>query len=119
VVVATVAAVDARFEANEFGDHLIVSNVQLAVEETMKGPAARQLVMDLEGGTVGDITLEVSDLPKLRRGERAVFFLARNRAGRLVPHLRRQSILELDAQQRVAGTGVSLGEVREQVRNAR
>jgi hypothetical protein len=120
VVVATIVAADARYEANEFGDHLIVSKVRLAIEETLKGPSARELAMDLEGGTVGDVTLAVSDLPKLERGERAVFFLAKSRTtGRLVPHLRGQSILKLDKAQRVTGTDVTLAEVREQVRNAR
>jgi hypothetical protein len=119
VVVATVVAADARYEANEFGDHLIVSRVQLSVEETLRGPAVKSMAIDLEGGTVGDVTLEVSDLPKLQRGERAVFFLAKNRAGRLVPHFRAQSILKLDGKQRVMGTDVTLLEVRAQVRSAR
>lgn len=119
VVVATVAAVDARYQTNEFGDQLIVSRVTLSVAETMKGGAARALEMDLEGGTIGDLTLTVSDLPVLKRGERAVFFLSPGRSGRLVPHLRGQSILKLDPQQRVVGTDVTLARVREMVRNAK
>jgi hypothetical protein len=119
VVVATVAATEARFETNEFGDRLIVSRVRLAVEEAMKGPGVASMDMDLEGGTVGDITLQVSDLPALRPGERAVFFLSPGRGGRLVPHLRGQSILKLDARQRVAGSDVTLAEIREMVRTAK
>jgi hypothetical protein len=119
VVVATVLASDAHYEANEFGDHIISSRIQLSVEETLRGPAAKALAIYLEGGTVGDITLVVSDLPKLERGERAVLFLAKNRVGRLVPHLRGQSILKLDKAQRVSGTDVTLAEIREHVRNAR
>lgn len=115
VVVATVAAVEAAYQTNEFGDRLIVSRVHLTVDEPMKGGAVRALEMDLEGGTVGEITMTVSDLPALKKGERAVFFLARGRAGRLVPHMRGQSILKLDARQKVAGTNVDLAEVRTMV----
>lgn len=115
VVVATVASLEARWETNDFGDRLIVSKAVLTVDETMKGASAELVEMDIEGGTVGEITLKVSDLPALSRGQRAVFFLARGRNGRMVPHMRGQSILALDAQQRVAGTDVSLGEVRSEV----
>ena len=119
IVVATVAAVDPRYGVNEFGDQLILSHVELQVDETLKGNAADRLSMELEGGTVGDITLSVSDLPTLRPGERGVFFLSKNRAGRLVPHLRGQSILKLDEREVVRGTTVPLADIRRQVHSAR
>lgn len=119
VVVATVAAVEPRYGSNEFGDQLIVSDVVLQVDETLKGDAVARMSMQLEGGTVGDMTLTVSDLPTLRAGERGVFFLARNRAGRFVPHLRGQSILKLDDRQMVRGTSVPLDDIRHQVHAAR
>lgn len=119
VVVATVSSVQAGYQTNEFGDRLIVSRVTLEVTEVMKGGVARALEMDLEGGTVDGITLAVSDLPALRRGEQAVFFLSPGRSGRLVPHLRGQSILKLDANRKVAGTDVDLAEIRAAVQGAR
>jgi len=45
---------------------LIVSTVVLDVVETLKGPAAPTLNVSVEGGTVGDLTLTVSDLPSLQ-----------------------------------------------------
>lgn len=119
VVVATVADVEAAYQTNEFGDRLIVSRVVLDVTEAMKGAGSRRIEMDLEGGTVGEITLKVSDLPALKKGELAVFFLARGKGGRLVPRFRGQGILKLDARQKVAGTDVDLSEVRALVQGAR
>lgn len=118
VVVATVTDVTAAWQTNEFGDQLIVSNVQLHIEESLKGGPARSLNMDLIGGTVGDITLEVSSLPQLARGERAVFFLEATPNGRLVPHRRGEGILKLDPQNRVRGSDLDLTRIREMVASA-
>src|SRR6185436_13518361 len=85
VVVAQVRDVQSRFATNRFGDQLIVSDVELDVAETLKGPATATMRVAIEGGTVGDLTLKVSDLPSFRPGERAVFFLD-NENGTLVPH---------------------------------
>jgi hypothetical protein len=87
VVVAVVAETTARYERNEFGDELIVTCARLRVEEAIKGPAA-PVTLALEGGTVDGVTLRVSRLPTLGRGERAVFFLEPGRAGEFRPHLR-------------------------------
>ena len=113
VVVATVTDVTAAWQTNELGDQLIVSNVRLDIEETLKGGPARSLNMELIGGTVGDITLEVSSLPQLARGERAVFFLEAAPSGRLVPHRRGEGILKLDPQNRVRGSSLDLGQIRD------
>lgn len=118
VVVATVGDVTAGWQTNEFGDQLIVSNVTLHVEEALKGGPAQALNMDLIGGTVGDITLEVSSLPRLSRGERGVFFLNADRSGKLVPHLRGQGILKLDSQNRVRGSSLDLTQIKEMAASA-
>jgi hypothetical protein len=55
----------------------IVTTVELAVVETWKGapaPAAR-LVVAQPGGTVGDVTMVVSGMPRFAPGERALVFL--------------------------------------------
>ena len=114
VVVASVSDVTASYETNEFGDQLIVSHLTLHVEESLKGRADKVLSMDIDGGTVGDVTLEVSSLPKLQRGERAVFFLKQNARGKYVPHLRGQGILRLEADGKVRGaTSLTLEQVRQ------
>src|SRR5262245_52433966 len=75
IVVGQVTRVESRFESNQFGDQLIVSDVSLDVLETLKGPDQPEVQIEVEGGTVGELTLKVSDLPVLQRGERGVFFL--------------------------------------------
>jgi hypothetical protein len=115
VVVATVERVAAAFGRNELGDELIVSTVTVRVHETLRGEAQATLAFALEGGTVGDLTLEVSDLPSLVPGERGVFALRRSRGGTgLVPHRRALGILLLDAQGRIPAVG-TLDEVRRAV----
>src|SRR5690606_11254094 len=89
IVVATVANTSSRYVRNEFGDELIVTRAELAVEEAIKG-TAEPAVIEIEGGTVDGITLRVSDLPVLETGERGVFFLTRGRGGAFKPHLRGQ-----------------------------
>ena len=93
VVVATVVEVHSSFERNAYGDQLIVSHALLQIEEAMKGTAAALLPIDVEGGTVGDLTLSVSDLPRINPGDRAVFFLDKSASGTYLPHLRGLGIL--------------------------
>jgi hypothetical protein len=116
VVVAQVMRSDARLQRNRFGDELIVSRVQLHVHEALKGGYAATLVLALEGGTVGEVTMRVSDLPQLEPGERAVFFLERGESDQHVPHLRGQGILKLNDEDRVEGTSLTLDMVRRMAR---
>ena len=124
VVVATVTLVDPVFQSNEFGDRLIISRTHLRVDSILKNASGRgaedqDLVMELEGGTIGDLTLTVSDLPVLKRGERAVVFLRQNSHGGLEPHGRGEGILKLDAADRVTGSAVTLSAIRDAVNAAR
>jgi len=118
VVVARVLDVQARFETNRFGDQLIVSNALLEVLETLKGAPVSTLRVAVEGGTVGDLTLKVSDLPAMRTGDRAVFFLDDDRNGSHVPHDRGRGVLKLDPTDQVEGSTLTLDQVRRQVRGA-
>ncbi len=119
VVVGRVSSVNPQWQVNEFGDRLIVSTVRVSVEETLKGDAQPVLAIEVEGGTIGDLTLHVSDLTTFVPGERAVFYLKRNGRGALVPHLRGQGLLKLDASNRVTGSSLTLGEIRRTVAAAR
>jgi hypothetical protein len=112
VVVATPTALNARWQQNAFGDRLIVSRFTLHVEEKLKGTPAADVLVDLEGGTLDGVTLQVSTLPELAPGERAVFFLDSVAGGAYEPHLRGQGILKLDAQNMVKGSSLSLDEIR-------
>jgi hypothetical protein len=93
VVVGTVARVRPAFGTNEHGDQLIISTVTLRVEESLRGNAADVVSFEIEGGTVGDLSLEVSDLPALRPGDRGVFALRRDTRGSWVPNRRSLGIL--------------------------
>jgi hypothetical protein len=112
VVVATAQHVQPEWRRNSNGDTIITSQILLQVGETLKGSPAMTLIMDLEGGTIGGVTLKVSSLPDLKVGERAVFFLDPNGATSHVPHLKGLGILKLDAQDRVQGSSLNLNEIR-------
>jgi hypothetical protein len=116
VVVATVMSVTPTFETNKWGDRLIVSHADLKVEESLKGNAAQVLSLDVEGGTVGGLTLTVSDMEAIAPGERGVFFVDETRPGTHVPHHRGNGILKLDKAGRVNDSNVTLDDVKRQVR---
>ena len=110
--------VHAQFETNNFGDQLIVSTALVEVLETLKGNPSATLSVSVEGGTVGDLTLKVSDLPAMHTGDRAVFFLDQGAGGNHVPHLRGRGILKLADTDRIEGSTLTLAELRQQVRGA-
>jgi hypothetical protein len=123
VVVATVTRVEPVFQKNEHGDELIVSRTHLRIDTVLKGnrpaPEEEAVVVEVEGGTIGELTLDVSDLPTLERGERAVLFLSKNARGANVPEGRGEGILKLDPSDRVTGTGLTLAEIRAAVERGR
>jgi hypothetical protein len=115
VVVGRVSAVAPVWQVNDFGDRLIVSIVSVVVDETLKGPSQATVDVEVEGGTIGDVTLRVSDLASFVPGDRAVFYLSRSSRGVFVPHLRGQGVLKLDLQDRVPGSSLTLAEIRRTV----
>ena len=118
VVAVTVTDVHSDYGVNDFGDRLILSQVSFRVDETMKGSREATGVVTLEGGTVGDVTLDVSDMPRMEKGQRAVLFLTNSRAGGQVPYRRGAGVLKLDADDRVPGTDLTLDEIRAAVKAA-
>jgi threonine dehydrogenase-like Zn-dependent dehydrogenase len=117
IVVARISDVQSSFATNRFGDQLIVSNAVLEVLETLKGAPEAVTSVTVEGGTVGDLTLRVSDLPQVKEGDRAVFFLDASGNGH-VPHGRGHGILKLDDDDRVEGQNLTLAQVKDAVRGA-
>lgn len=115
VVVGRVASVAPVWQVNKFGDRLIVSVVRVIVTETLKGQALTTLDVEVEGGTIGEITLHVSDQTSFAPGERAVFYLKRAARGMFVPHMRGLGLLKLDASNRVSGSSLTLEEIRREV----
>jgi hypothetical protein len=119
VVLAEVEDVQPRFDQNRHGDRLIVSDVYVRVEEAWKGAQPSSvLIATVEGGTVGELSLRVSDMPALKRGDRAVFFLDQTAPGRYAPHGRGHGVLKLTSDNRAEGTGLTLAQVRQAARAA-
>lgn len=112
VVVGTMVDLNPVFETNQFGDQLIVSKVTLRVDESLKGAADRFLNVSIEGGTIGDLTLDVSDVPAVKRGERATLFLDRVDDGSFVPHDRGFGVMKLDPANRVEDSNLTLEDIR-------
>jgi hypothetical protein len=119
VVVGRVTTVNPVWQTNEFGDRLIVSIVSVAVDETLRGPSQQTVDVEVEGGSIGDLTLHVSDLEPFNPGDRGVFYLRRGSRGSLVPHLRGQGLLKLDRSDRVRGSNFTLADVRREARRVR
>ena len=117
IVVARISDVHAAFATNQFGDQLIVSTAVLEVLETLKGAPGAVTTVTVEGGTVGDLTLRVSDMPFVKEGDRAVFFLDSNGNGH-VPHGRGRGILKLDDDDQVEDSTLDLEQVKAAVRGA-
>jgi hypothetical protein len=103
------------WQVNEFGDRSTSRTVRVVVNETLKGQVLPALDVEVEGGTIGELTLHVSDQTSLAPGDRAVFYLKRTVRGTFAPHLRGLGLLKLDASDRVPGTSLSLEEIRREV----
>ena len=116
VVVGHVSSVMSDWRDNDFGDRLITSILHVTVEETLKGAAQQSVDVEVEGGTIGTLTLRVSDLDTFAAGDRAVFYLTHNRRGALVPHLRGLGLQKIDQAGRIRGSNVTLDQVRRDVR---
>lgn len=103
------------WQVNEYGDRLIVSIVRVTIEETLKGPAATTIDVEIEGGTIDGLTLHVSDQAPFSPGERGVLYLRATPRGTFVPHLRGQSLLKVDASNRVEGSSLTVADIRREL----
>ena len=115
VVVGQVVSVSPAWQINEFGDRLIVSTLRVKVDENLKGSTSAAVDVEVEGGTIGTLTLHVSDQASFVPNERGVFFVRRTPRGTFVAHLRGQSLMKLDASNRIQGMALTLDDVRREV----
>ena len=115
VVVGEVVSVNPAWQVNSFGDRLIVSVVRVNVTETLKGETTPTVDVEVEGGTIGTLTLRVSDQLSFTPGERGTFFLRHNSRGRFIPHLRGQGLIKLDRDNRGPGSSLTLEQIRREV----
>ncbi len=78
-----VAGTIEKMESTWNHDHSrIYTRVTMRVERVLSGQAGRQIVFRIPGGTVGETTVMVSEMPHFRVGEETVVFL-RGTRGRL------------------------------------
>ena len=119
VVIAKTVSVTPTWRTTAHGDRLIVSEVALQVEETLKGTPASVVWLEMEGGTIDGVTLAVSSFTPMKAGERAVFFLDETSSGLHLPHLKGMGIMKVDANDRILGSSLRLEEVRRQVLSVR
>ena len=73
----TVSDVQSQW-VGEGGQRHIVSYVTLEVADGLKGEAGATYTLRMLGGTVGDDTMEVSDSPKFKVGDRNILFVENN-----------------------------------------
>lgn len=118
-VVGKVESVTPRWHRNQWGDELIVSRLIVDVVETLRGAPARKLQIDVEGGTLGGLTLQVGHQVALEAGDRAVFILDEVQPGLHAPRGKTEGLLRLDPHDRVDGTSATLTEIRAAARAAR
>lgn len=83
ILIGVTENVRSRYETNEYGDDLIVSDVRIRPEEILKGRSdSSDIVLNnLIGGTVGNMSLGASHVPVFAQGERVSLFLKQERGG--------------------------------------
>jgi hypothetical protein len=68
-----------RSELSSFeGRPLVYTYVSIRVLDALKGAPGETVELRMLGGTVGDVTLQVSGVPKFKVGERNLFFIEGN-----------------------------------------
>jgi hypothetical protein len=121
IVVGTIERTESLWQTNRFGDELIVTRALADVEETLRGDAQQAIEIEVEGGTIGELTLKVSDVPALSPALRAVFVVDPKAAAAeawadkspiYALHQRGLGMLELGADDWVKGSSVSLDDIR-------
>ncbi len=115
VVVGTIDRVVPMVVQNQHGDQLIVSRTTVVVEEVLQGSPTQMLTVDIEGGTLGDLTLEVSDMPSVKLGDRGIFFVRPSAGGSHVLHRRGEGLLRLRQNEVIDRPGLTLDSIRRQL----
>ena len=63
---------------NNGGQKSIVTLVSFVVRQVHKGHAESIVTLQFLGGSIGDVSLEVADMPKFKAGERVILFVEGN-----------------------------------------
>jgi hypothetical protein len=111
-VVGTITETRASRRRSSWGDDIIVTTAIVRTDETLRGVAPSWTPLEIEGGTINGVTMEASETPLTRQGERAVFLIDQLPDGRFIAHGRRAGILKLKADDRVEHSSLTLSDVR-------
>ena len=72
-------AVASRAEWRTVGsDRVIFTLVEFETQEVLKGNAGKSVMLQFLGGTIGDMTLEVTAVPRFKAGDRVILFVEKN-----------------------------------------
>ena len=112
VVVGKVVDVTGRNAANAAGDRLIYSDLVIEISETLKGEPESLVRVTIEGGELGGVTLKIPDVPTMRPGDRAIFFLTRGSDGQWLPSGPGRGIVRVGADGRLENSPLTLGQAR-------
>lgn len=115
VVVGTVQEMRTRWTTNQWGDELIVTDVAVAVEETLKGVGSNAITATIEGGRVGEVELVSTHMPTFKVGEKVVLFLVGN-DNELTVYSGLQGKLSVAEDGSIRGKNVSLDDVKLRVK---
>ena len=74
IFIGRVARVESRWVDTPWGA-VIFTYVTFDIEQSMKGTARVQTTLQFRGGTVGDVTLHIADMPEFRVGDRDLLFV--------------------------------------------
>ncbi len=118
-LVGTITETRASKRRSSWGDDIIVTTAIVRTDETLRGVPPTWTALELEGGTLNGVTMEASDTPLTRQGERAVFLVDQLPDGRFIAHGRRLGILKLRTDDRVENSELTLNEVRALAREGR
>ena len=118
-LVGTITETHASKRRSSWGDDIIVTTAIIRTDETLRGAPPTWTALELEGGTLNGVTMEASETPLTRQGERAVFLVDQLPDGRFVAHGRRLGILKLRTDDRVENSELTLNEVRALAREGR
>src|SRR5512143_2552424 len=69
ILMGKIDRIESFFGVNERGDQIILSHVRVKALKWIKGDRSSSVEFIVEGGTVGDLSLRVSDIPEFENGQ--------------------------------------------------
>ncbi|MCX6568291.1 MAG: matrixin family metalloprotease [Candidatus Aminicenantes bacterium] len=75
ILLGRVEGADGFYGVTERGDNLIYSRVRVKADKWLKGKNGNSVEFVVEGGSVGDVGLRVSDIPEFSKGQTVKLYL--------------------------------------------